>query len=401
MILIGGVAAADDWPQFYGPGRDNRSEETGLLEQWPEGGPELAWTVSGLGVGYAIVAVADGMIYTTGDVEGEMVIFAMDPAGNELWRRANGPAYEKSYPGSRCTPTIDGGKLFCTNGHGNMICLDAKTGEEQWSVNFFERFGGREITWGVAESPLVVGDIVICCPGGEDVFMAALDRDTGETRWTCTGVGDNHSHTSPMLIRFADTSVIVQMTGASLIGVDADTGKLLFKHPHPARVNVDTPIYDDGSLYIFGTWGHGATRVDLAIEDGAWSTTEAWHEVALDNEHGGVMLIDGHLYGQADNNHKTRHMVCMNAETGETVWTIDDLAGKLSSALTYVEGLLYIVTDQGEVGLIRPITEGLDVISRFQIPPGGTGPLYAFPVVSNGRLFIRHGEYLFAYDVGA
>jgi outer membrane protein assembly factor BamB len=392
-------AIAEDWNQFLGPRRDNRSIETGLLAQWPEGGPPLLWTAGGLGAGYATVAVSDGMIYTAGDTETELVISALDLSGQVVWQRANGGPYTESVPGSRSTPTLVDGKLYHMNGHGNLVCLDAKTGAPVWEVDTFARFGGRPITWGVAESPLVDGQNVICCPGGETVFMAALDKDTGETRWTCTGVGDQHSHTSPLLIDYGGLRQIVTMTAAAAIGVAADTGRLLWKFPHPARVNCNTPVFHEGSLYVTGTWGYGATRVKLTVEGENCSAEEVWHTLDLDNEHGGIALVDGYLYGHADADHKQRHLACLKAETGETMWGAEDLKGQLSSVLTFAEGLLYIVSDTGEVGLVRPNPERLEVISRFQLPAGGEGPFWAFPVISNGRLYLRHGQFLYAYDI--
>jgi outer membrane protein assembly factor BamB len=398
-LVIANSAMAEDWPQFLGPRRDNRSAETGLLKQWPEGGPKLLWRAEGLGAGYSTVAVADGMIYTTGDIAGELVIIALDLSGREVWRRTNGRSYQVSVPGSRSTPTVTGGKLYHLNAYGNLVCLDAKTGAPVWAVDTYQRFGGREITWGVAESPLVDGPNVICCPGGESVFMAALDKDTGETRWTCTGVGDQHSHASARIIEYQGLRQIVTMTAAAAIGVAPDTGRLLWRFPHPARVNCDTPEYDDGRLFLFGTWGFGATGVKLTVDGETCSAEQMWHTEDLDNEHGGVMYVDGFLYGQADGNHQHRHLACLDAQTGATKWSADDLAGQLSSVITFAEGLLYIVTDTGEVGLVRPSPERLEVVSRFHLPQEGVGPVWAFPVVCNGRLHVRHGEFLYAYDV--
>jgi outer membrane protein assembly factor BamB len=345
------------------------------------------------------VAVADGMVYTTGDTEKDLAITALDLSGQKVWQRPNGAAYSQSVPGSRSTPTVTGGKLYNMNGYGDLVCLTAKTGEPVWAVNTFERFGGREVTWGVAESPLVDGQNVICCPGGERVFMAALDKDTGETRWTCTGVGDQHSHASPLIVEYQGLRQIVTLTAAAAIGVAADTGRLLWRYPHEAKVNCDTPVFHDGDLYLFATWGFGATKLRLTVNGQDCSAKPVWHTADLDNEHGGVMLVDGYLYGHADADHKQRHLACVDAQTGETQWGAEDLKGQLSATLTFAEGLLYIVTDTGEVGLVRPNPERLEVISRFHIPEGGQGAVWAFPIVSDGKLYIRHDEFLYVYDI--
>jgi outer membrane protein assembly factor BamB len=258
------VVAAEDWPQFLGPHRDNRSSETGLPTQWPEGGPRLLWRAEGLGFGYSTVAVADGMIYTTGDTDTNLVITALDLAGGKVWQQTNGAPYTESVPGSRSTPTVAGGKLYNLNGFGNLVCLDAKTGQPIWAVDTYAKFGGRPITWGAAEAPLIDGQNVICCPGGESVFMVALDKDTGGTRWTCTGVGDQHSHASAILIEQDGLRQIVTMTSAAAVGVAADTGRLLWKFPHPARVNCNAPLYHDGSLYVTGGRAGLLRRAGLA-----------------------------------------------------------------------------------------------------------------------------------------
>jgi outer membrane protein assembly factor BamB len=400
-LALAGATPAQDWPQFNGPNRDNRSSETGLLRQWPEGGPPLLWRASGLGHGFSTVAIVEGLLYTHGDINGEMLVTALDLSGNLVWQRPNGRAYARQYPGSRSTPTVADGKLYSLSGIGNLACLDARTGDVLWSTDCWTKFGGREITWGISESPLVDGQNVICCPGGEDVFMVALDKDTGETRWTCTGVKDQHTYASPIVVDYGGLRQIVTLTAESAVGVEAATGRLLWKHPRPAPygMNCHMAFYDSGHVYLFTTWGRGAAKLKLNVEGESCSVEEVWHTDQLDNEHGGVMLVDGYLYGHADNNHQRRHFSCLNAQTGALAWTTEELGGQGSSALTFAEGLLYVVTDLGEVALVKPNPERLEVLSRFSLPMEGAGPMWAYPVVCGGRLYLRHGEFLYAYDV--
>ncbi len=394
-------ASAQDWPQFHGPLRDNRSTETGLPRQWPEGGPPLIWRAAGLGEGYSTVAIAGEVIYTTGDLGNDLVITALDLSGQPLWRQRNGAAFTRAYPGGRATPTVEGERLYSINGNGDLACFEAATGEPVWSVNFMQRFGGHEVTWGIAESPLIVGPNVICCPGGPNVLMAALDKATGETRWTCPGIGDDHAYASAGLVEHGGLRQIVTMTVNWAVGVATDTGRLLWKFPHeaPYGVNCDTPLYRDGFLYLFTTWGRGATKLRLVVDGENCSVEQVWHTGEFDNQHGGVMPVDGYLYGHADGNHKRRHFACISAETGATQWTSDELSGQESTALTYADGMLYVLTDRREVALVRPDPERLDIVSRFQLPEGGTGPSWAYPVVCGGRLYLRHGEFLYAYDI--
>ncbi|MEN6498523.1 MAG: PQQ-binding-like beta-propeller repeat protein [Thermoguttaceae bacterium] len=394
-------AASEEWPQFHGPRRDNRSTETGLLQRWPEGGPTLLWQASGLGEGWATVAISGGKIYTAGNIDADTVITAMDLTGKRLWQAKNGPAYDRQFPGARSTPTVAAGKLYHLNGDGDVICLDAPTGRRLWQLSMAKEFQGRNPQWGLAESLLVDGPRVICCPGGPEVGMVALDKDTGKTVWTCTGIGDKPAYASPILVEYGGLRQIVTMTAASVVGVAADTGKLLWKYDHPASydVNVSTLISQDGQLAFCGTWGRGTTKLKLHVAGDRCTVERLWHTKELDNEHGGVVLVDGYLYGLADGNHRNRHWACLAWDTGETQYATKGLEGPRSATLTYAEGMLYLVNERGTVALLPARPDGFELVSQFKLPKQGDGPTWAHPVVCGGRLYIRHGQYLYAYDV--
>jgi len=391
------------WPQFHGPKRDNLSKDTGLLKLWPDGGPKLVWKAEGLGHGFSTVAIAGGMIYTSGNIEKDTFITALDMSGNILWQEVNGPAYKGSYPGSRATPTIVDDKLYHLNGDGYVTCLEAKTGKKLWSLNILEKFNGRNIEWGLSESLLVDGQNVICCPGGEEVSMVALDRDTGETVWKCTGVGDKPSYASPIMVTYQGLKQIVTFMSASAIGVAADTGKLLWKYDHPVKydANIVTPIYHEGHILLFATLARGATMLKLNVKDETCTVEEVWRTEELDNEHGGVVLIDGYFYGHADGNHKWRHWACLELQTGKTMYAVEGLPVQRSGALTYAEGMLYLINDSGTVALMPANPNGFEIVSQFQLPKGGKGPTWAHPVVCGGHLYLRHGNFLYTYDVRA
>ena len=392
--------AAADWPQFHGPRRDNLSTDTNLLKRWPDGGPKLIWQATGIGHGYATVAIAGGTIYTAGNLGEETVITALDLSGNRLWQASNGPAYERSPPGARATPTVAGGKLYHLNGDGDVVCLEAKTGKRVWTVNMLRKFGGRNIRWGLSESLLVDGRNVICCPGGEKIGMAALDKETGATVWTCTGVGDEPAYCSPTVVDYGGLRQIVTMMSASAVGVAADSGRLLWKYTYKVAygANVDTPVYRDGHLGLFGTWGYGATLLKLDVEGDRCTVRKVWHTKELDNEHGGVVLLGGYLYGHADGDHRQRHWACLDWRTGRTMYSVDGLPGS-TGALTCADGMLYLLGEQGTVALVPASPEAFRIVSRFDLPKQGKGRTWAHPVVFGGRLYLRHGQFLYAYDV--
>ncbi|MHC4152825.1 MAG: outer membrane protein assembly factor BamB family protein, partial [Planctomycetota bacterium] len=260
-VLIGGyfsmsaVYAADEspcWPQFHGPNRDNISTETGLLKQWPEGGPELLWTVEGLGHGFSSMSIASGMIYTAGNIEKDTVITAINTDGKVLWQKKNGEAWKKDYPGTRGTPTIDGEKLYHQSPLGNLICMDAKTGEAVWQVNVLDKFNSKTPRWALAESLLIDGDNVISCPGGPKTCMAALDKKTGETVWTAPGLDELAGYSTAVITECDGLRIIITLTSKAIIGVNADTGELLWhvKHESYADENIIAPIVHDGHVFI-------------------------------------------------------------------------------------------------------------------------------------------------------
>jgi len=385
---------APEWPQFHGPNRDNISTETGLLKRWPEGGPKRLWTASGIGHGFTTVAIAGGRIHTAGNIGENTVITTLDASGKTLWQARNGPADRHDRPGSRGTPTIDSGRLYHENADGDVVCIDAATGNRAWGLNILRKFNGRNSQWGLAESLLVDGNRVICVPGGEKVSMAALDKTTGETVWTAQGTGDKPGYASPVLIDYKGLRQIVTMMSASVVGVHADTGKLLWRHDHKAYADetVSTPVFHDGLIAV-STLGPGAARCLRLIVDGQTASVEqVWHTGVLDNHHGGILALGGYIYGT-----KVRDTwVCLDFKTGNVMYKAEGV-GK--GSLTYADGMFYTYSETGLVGLVKATPKGHDLLSRFRIPEGGKGPSWAHPVVCGGRLYLRHGDFLYCYDI--
>ena len=393
------AAGAADWPQYHGPRRDNMSTETGLLKRWPAGGPRLIWRAAGAGSGFSSPAIAGGMIYLTGNIGKNTVITAMDIDGVQLWQTPNGPAYRRNEPGTRSTPTVAGGKLYHLNADGDLVCLNAKTGERTWGFNIIEKFKGRNVRWALAESPLVDGQKVICRPGGKEIAMVALDKDTGKTIWMCKGIDDKPGYSSAILVQYQGIRQIVALMTKHAVGVSADSGKLLWKYHHPVRYdqNILRPIFHQGRLVIAGGLGAGTTLLKLHVKDSECSVEGTWHNKDLDNQHGGIILVDGYLYGHA---RLRRNWVCVELATGKTMYTSQHFKAQ-SICQTYADGMLYLVTADHTVALLPPDPKGFHPASTFKLPGGSKGSSWAFPVVCGGRLYIRHDDNLYAYDVRA
>jgi outer membrane protein assembly factor BamB len=392
--------AEPSWPQFEGPGRENHSADRGLLKSWPKDGPRLLWKATEIGEGFASVSIVGNRIYTAGNLDDHTVVTALDLDGKIVWQAQNGTAYAKQFPGSRGTPTVDGDRVYHLSPSGNLACFDATSGKTVWQINLVERFQGRIPIWGLAESVLIDGQKVICAPGGQKIAMVALDKTTGKTIWTCEAAGDGPTYSSAILVEHAGLRQVVNMTAKSAIGVAAETGQFLwrFERETPYDVNSATPVYRDGHVAISTTWGRGTTLLKLKVDGQKCDVEKVWHQELMDNEHGGLVYVDGYLYGLANRNRKGVRWACCDWKTGEIKWVAEPVRGG-SCTSTYADGMLYVLGDKGEVRLQKPNPQSFELVSRFTLPKDGKGPAWARPVVLGGRLHIRHGSVLYAFDV--
>lgn len=391
------AAEAPAWPRFHGPKGDNISTETGLLKKWPDEGPKLLWKAEKIGGGYSGVTVANGLIFTDGNVGEKTVVTALDLDGRIQWQFENGPAWTASHSGTRATPTVDGERLYCQSPVGELVCLDTKTGKKLWGLNILEKFKAENVRWALAESPLIDGDRVLCCPGGPETAVVALNKLTGETAWKSPSIDDAAGYCSPMLAEYQGLRMIVTLSAKQIVGVSADNGELLWQCPKETKynVNVMTPIVRDGQVFVSTGYGAGSLMLKLKVEGKKVTAEKVWESKELDNHHGGVLLVDGYLYGAAHFSNKER-WVCLEWATGKKLWA-EEGVGKGSA--TYADGLLYMLNERGMVGLAKVSPSGLELLGKFKLPDSGEGPSWAHPVVCGGRLYIRYGEVLYAYKV--
>lgn len=389
------TAAEPFWPRFHGPDGNNRSSDTGLLTQWPAEGPELIWTTTGVGEGFSSVSLSDGMIYTAGNIDDQSVVTAMDMDGKVAWQTPCGPPWTKSYPGTRGTPTIDGDRLYFETPVGDVVCLQAKTGKKIWNRNIIEDFVAKNIKWALAESVVIVDNLLICSPFGEKGSVVALDKMTGETVWAAESVDDDAGYATPTISEFQGRRIVLAMNGKALVGVDLAAGKLLFRHEHLTKYDVNAlkPVCIDDEVFISSGYGAGSELIRLLPGDGGVQAKQVWASKDMDNHHGGVVVDNGLIFGS---NGKGK-WVCLDWKTGDTKYSTDGV-GK--GSLTYADGLLYTLSENGgTMGLVKPSADGHEIISQFSIPAGGEGKSWAHPVVTGGRLYVRHGDFVYAFNV--
>jgi outer membrane protein assembly factor BamB len=390
---------AASWPCFHGPKGNNISPETGLLKKWPKEGPKLLWTCKGIGEGFGCPSIAGGLIYVSGALDDKATITALDLNGNIQWQVPAGESWKGNYPGTRGTPTIDGERLYHESPMGQVVCLNAKTGKEAWRVDILKEFDAANITWGLAESVLIDSDRVVCCPGGKNGSVVALNKNTGKTVWAAKSTGQSANYATPVLAEHQGLRMILTMSQKALIGVNADNGDFLFQHSHETRydINATSPIHDDGRIFITSGYGAGSEMLKLAIDGQKASVQSVWQSKELDNHHGGVILLNGYLYGAAHERNGGR-WVCLAWSDGAMKYA-DKGVGK--GSLTCADGMLYCWSERGQVGLVSATPEKYDLISSFNVAKGGEGPTWAHPVVCGRRLYLRHGDLLHAYDIAA
>ncbi len=386
---------AASWPEFHGPNRDNISREKGLLKKWPADGPRLVWKSTECGWGYAGVSIAEGMIFTSGDFGDTEMVIALNLDGRLLWKTPNGRSWRGPHPGSRTTPTYAGGVLYQMNPTGNLAALRARSGEQIWSLDLRSEFGARYGTWAMAENVVIDGDSLFCVPGGDRGLVVALDKNTGKTIWTNTDLDEVAAYCSPLLVTYKGVRQLITMTQRSVISVDIRTGKLLWSHPHrtPHDQNVTTPVFHDGYVYV--TSGHSSGGALLKINPDQRGVTELWSKTDLDNCHGGMILIDGRMYGSACRI-GGKGFFCADFLTGKRKQT-DLTLGKIS--LTCADGMLYGLSHRGKMYLMKITPEGFNVVSQFDVPRENRARYLTHPVVCGGRLYIRHGDNLYVHDI--
>lgn len=391
-ITLADYAGAGDWPQWRGMERDGKSNEVGLAKKWPEGGPALLWSAEGLGKGYASLCVANGAIYTTGMKDGQGFLTAYDLKGKGKWEKSYGPEWDGSYTGSRSTPTMDDGLLYIVSGMGQVHCFEAASGQKKWTVDMIKEFAGINLKWGIAESPLVVDDKVICTPGGEKIAVVALDKKTGKTIWTTTGLGDKSGYCSPILIKIGKKRLIVTMLQETIVALDLSDGKVVWSIPHQTKYGISavSPLYHQGNLYVSNGYGKGMIMYEIS-PDGT-SYTKKWEDKNLDCRLGGVVLDNGFIYGSS-----TKGVLYSLGKSDGKVAASNDKVG--SGSTIYADGMLYCYEEKkGTVSLVKPADKSLDIVSSFVVQKGAD-EYWAHPAISDGRLYIRHGDALLAYDI--
>jgi outer membrane protein assembly factor BamB len=391
LLVLAPASAANDWPQFRGPDRTGISAETGLLKKWPAEGPELLWQYAELGDGYSSVAVAGERVYTAGGKNGQVVVTALDGAGKKVWETPIGGTGTGQYAGTRATPTVDGDRLYMLGDNGDLTCLKTADGAVVWTKNILAAYAAPNTRWKLAESALVDGDRVICCPGG-NAAMVALDKSTGEQVWATEPVDKMTGYAAAIVIEQGGLRQIVGSSSEHVFGVRAEDGKLLWKQEQKVNhgVNATTVAFDKGIIFSSCGYGWGSQALKLTVRGDEASVKQVFTLKDLDDHFGGLVMVKGVVFGTASRG----SLFSIRMANGQVGYKSGEV-GKSSSI--YADGRLYCQGHDGRIQLVNP-GDG-KVISSFTETPAVKGQLWAHPAIAGGRLYIRNGGTLKVFDI--
>lgn len=394
--------------EWRGAGRTGVYNEKGLLKVWPEKGPELLWSNDSLPSGYSSMSIANNTIFLTGLKGGVDMLIALDMRGVVKWQTPIGKAWLESFSDSRSTPTVEGDRVYASSGMGEVVCVDANNGNLIWKIDGFNKFEGRTGTWGYSESLLLVDNKVIFTPCGEKTTIVALDKKTGATIWQSKSMKDTAAYVSPLLVQEGGKKLIVTVTGTYLLVVDAANGDILssanyagLKNEKSVKVwpgapytNTNTPIYKDHKIYITGGYDHVGAMYGLSSD--FKTLTLDWTDETLDVHHGGVVLIDGYIYGSNWINNRIGKWCCVEWKTGKTMY---EKEWKTKGSIIANDGMLYCYEEKtGFIALVKATPDDFAIVSSFQVPQG-KGPCWSHPIIKDGILYVRHGGALMAYKI--
>jgi outer membrane protein assembly factor BamB len=407
LLLSAAWAWTYDWPQWRGLNRDGHSRETGLLKEWPKEGPKLLWQINDLGSGYAAPSVTGGRIYLMSNkgLEDEFVDALDVKDGKKLWSarvgKVGNPDQKPSFPAARSTPTVDGTMIYALGSDGDLVCLESKTGKSRWQKSLRKDFGGVSGMWAYSESPLIDGNVLACTPGGKDATMVALDKRTGEVIWKSAFPGsDMAGYASLVVANTGGIKQYVAYTASGLVGVDAKTGKFLWryeKNKGAVGMSIQTPVVRDDFVYA-GANRVGGGAVLLKALQGSIAAEEAYFDPKLPTAIGGTVMVGNYIYGSGQT-----ALMCVEYKTGQIKWSERSIA---PASLCYAEELLYMHGEEGDVALVEASPESYREHGRFAPPNqpkhgNAMEKAWAYPVIADARLYIRDLNALWCYDIKA
>lgn len=403
-LLISVLIVVSQPVHWRGPKGDGKFTDTGLLKKWPDAGPQLVLKVEGIGKGYSSIIATDKYMFATGMIDTLDYLSCITPEGQIKWKVPYGRSWKQSFPDTRGSVTVEGDRVYVISGTGQLSCINAEDGTTRWKVDVDKDFKAEWHIWGVSESPLIVDDKVICSPGGKTTSIVAFDKMNGKLVWQSESVGGPRTYVSPTMYEYKSYRYILAATGTHLIALEPATGKVAWKFQYwdgakwdqPGLIWANTPVTKGADIFI--SMGYDYRNVMLTMGEDGKSVTEKWSNMVLDNHHHGLIELDGNIYGSNWISNSKGKWVCQDWNTGETRYETD---WQNKGEIIYADGLFYILDEKGgNVALVNPNPQSFDVISTFKLQ-GGSGPFWSHPFIANGKLYLRHADVLFVYNIKA
>lgn len=402
IFFLAGSMFAQDLVEWRGPNRSGIYADKDLLKSWPENGPTLLLELNDIGNGYSSPVVYNNLIYVSGKKDTLDVISAYTFDGKKIWETPYGRAWPRTYPETRSTPTIENNRIYLVSGIGQVVCIDAVSGKIFWSVDANNDYKGEPHRWGTAESVAVSDKAVFYVTGGSETSVIALSKTDGKLLWKTKSLGGTRAYASSVIIERGGLKLLLAQTANDLMAINAETGEFVWTYNllqhHPGEMgkgaNTNTPIISGNDIFITSGYDHSACMLSMAA-DGR-SVSLKWTNPDFDNHLGGVVKIGDYVYGSNWINNGKGNWICVDWNTGKTMYeTLWHNKGSIISA----DGMLYCYEEKtGNLALVNPNPEKFDIVSSFKIEKG-TGPHWAHPAIFDGKLFVRHGEYLGVYNL--
>ncbi len=388
-------AEATDFPEYRGRKRDGIVIGPTLSRDWQTKPPAGLWPKQPIGGGFAAFAVAGPLLVTIEQRRDKEAVVAYDAVtGKQRWQHEYDANFKEALggPGPRATPTIADGMVYSLGATGNLVCLDAATGERRWAVNILE--DNDNIPWGMSGSPLVYDKVVVVNSGcqREGVTgrgLVAYDRATGQQVWQA---GDGKAgYSSPMLATLGGGRQVLILDGEALAGHDAADGRELWRFPWPTHqnINVAQPLVIDGDrVYISSGYGHGGALLRIENAQGQWTATPVWQNLKLRCKFTSPVLYRGHIYGIDEG-----LLTCLDVETGKQKWR-DGRYGHGQLLLT--GDLLVILAEDGKLALVEATPEGHRELAKM---PALEGKTWNLPALSRGIVYLRNDHEMACFDL--
>jgi outer membrane protein assembly factor BamB len=408
-FLCSSVLFAEDVLRFRGDNSQGKYNEHGLLDRWPAEGLKPKWINRELGEGYGSVTKVRDRLYLTcldpKDSKKESVV-CLDLNGKQLWQQTVGGVWEASYPLPRVTPTYfarekpGDDKLLVISGNGELYCLAAADGKPLWSKEVSKTYESQFGGWGMAENVIVKDSKVFVNPCGTKALAVAYNIADGSVAWEADPIDDTLAYVTPIL--YENLLIIVTFPHLSILHVD--DGKLFWRsnfledsggqdHRGPSHCN--PPILKGNQLFVAEGYEQGGAMYEF-LPDGK-GVKILWHSKVLDPHVGGIVEVDGRIYGSNWLDNNNGKWCCLDWNTGKTIY--EEAWGNLGKgAIIFADGKLYLYEDKrGTLGLMVP-GDMFEPFCSFQLDYGSKEH-WAHPVISDGVLYVRHGNALAAYDI--